>query len=70
MRDKVGKGRNVVSGNAGIVGQANANSKLTEEQVVAIRESLLSQNKLAAKYGMSRRHIFRIKNRLSWSHVQ
>lgn len=66
MRDKTTKGRNVVAGNAGRQGQTNGNSKLTKEQVLAIRQSTAPQKALMAEYGLSRVHIFRIKKFRTW----
>lgn len=69
MLDKVGKGRLIVSGNSGRPGETNAASKLTVVQVQEIRMSKLSDKKLASHYGVSHGHIFRIRNRIAWSHV-
>jgi hypothetical protein len=41
--------------------------KLTEEQVVAIRESTETQRVLAARYGVSQVTIFHVKNRRTWN---
>ena len=44
-------------------------SKLTREQVIAIRSSTKSQNALASKYGVGRGAIRKILSRRSWRYV-
>ena len=43
--------------------------KLTEEQVLEIRESNLTQRKLAKKYNINQSTISMIKNRKIWTHI-
>lgn len=70
LQDMSNKGRNSISGNAGRPGETNGRSKLTTKQVQEIRSSSLSDKKLAAIYGVAHGHIFRIRSRLAWSHVE
>lgn len=44
-------------------------SKLTEQQVVAIRTSSDSQRTLAARYGVSQVAISKVKRRKTWAHI-
>lgn len=50
-------------------GESNANSKLTDDDVRAIRLSHLSSPKLAAAYDVSKWTICAIRKRLIWKHV-
>lgn len=52
-----------------VLGEKNYAAKLTESKVKEIRKSLLSQKKLALKYGVSSSVIQKIKERRSWKHV-
>jgi len=54
-----------------VLGESCSWSKLTAEQVIAIRNSSARQVDLAAKYGVSQSHISRIKhsNRKLWAEV-
>lgn len=51
------------------LGELNPSSKLTESQVVEIRNSSETQRALAAKHGVSKALIYAIRKRLSWRHV-
>ncbi len=51
-------------------GENNANAKLTEEDVRAIRLSHDDPNALAAMYGVHPTHIARILNYEKWAHVK
>jgi hypothetical protein len=59
MLDRHAKGRSAK-------GETNGNSKLKASDVVAIRESSLSQRKLAAKFNVSRSTIEMILHRVTW----
>ncbi len=48
-------------------GENNGSSKLTKEQIDEIRKSDSKNRILADKYGVSKRHISRIKNNKSWA---
>lgn len=50
-------------------GTANHNAKLTEADVLAIRQSELSGRKLAARYGVDQSVIYSIKKRTTWRHI-
>ena len=54
-------------------GEQHHNSRLTEADVLAIREAYaaggLSRRKLAAAYGIDRKQIGRIVDRKSWAHI-
>lgn len=51
-------------------GTRNPSTKLTETDVRAIRASLEPVRELARRYGTSRVHIYAIKQRRYWAHVQ
>lgn len=51
------------------VGEQNGNSKLTEQDVRAIRLSTLNSNRLAIAYGLSLPTIIAIRKRETWKHV-
>jgi hypothetical protein len=51
-------------------GVKNAKSKLNEEKVRAIRQSMETGYALARKYGVTQRAICMVRHRLSWGHVQ
>ena len=54
-------------------GSVNGNAKLTEVEVIAIREadrSETNQSELARKYGVTRQMVSLIIQRKSWSHVK
>jgi hypothetical protein len=54
-----------------VKGEAHGKNKLTEAQVLEIRQNAqgLSQNALGAKYGVSRGAIQAILDRTSWRHI-
>jgi len=52
-----------------IVGSKHPYSKLTEEDVISIRASSLSQEKLGKLYGVEQAHIGRIIRRVNWTHI-
>ena len=69
INDKVSRNRQ-----SRLNGETNGNSKLTETQVLEIREKYanredFTQKALAAEYGVDERTIFRIVHNISWTHV-
>jgi hypothetical protein len=50
-------------------GEDNIHAKITAADVIAIRADGRSSSALAAEFGLSRKHIHRIRRRESWSHV-
>lgn len=66
VRDRDNKGRG-----AKLKGELNGNSKLTVDDVIAIRSIYpkLSMPKLSKKYGVSIKLIWNIVNRQAWKHV-
>jgi hypothetical protein len=64
VSDMWAKGRAVVRR-----GDRNHASKLTAEDVIAIRSSDMSLTKLAAKYGISRASVSAARRGLTWSHI-
>lgn len=62
--DKMVKGRV-----ARMHGIANGKSKLTEADVMAIRESTETTRQLAKRYGVSHSNITAIRTRETWTHV-
>lgn len=44
-------------------------TKLTREQVIAIREDTRSQRAIAADYGLTQANVSRIKLRKTWKHI-
>lgn len=67
MDDKERKGRGVAP--PLIRGEKHRNSKLTEGDVISIRSSDKTLDVLASKFNVSIKTIWRIKKRISWSHV-
>jgi hypothetical protein len=61
--------RNVL-GKKNVVGVASGRSKLTEKQVIEIRNSDLSYKDICNKYSISDTQARRIKNRTNWGHIQ
>ena len=51
------------------LGEKSANAKLTERQVSEIKKSLLTHRVLADKYQVGKTTIARIKNGLTWAHI-
>jgi len=50
-------------------GEKNANSKLSESDIISIRNSKKDAKLLAKEYGVSLTHIYRIKAKKMWSHI-
>lgn len=50
-------------------GVRHGNAKLTERDVISIRKSNDSSSVIAARYGMNRRSISDIINRINWKHI-
>ena len=51
------------------LGSKNASSKLTEEQVIKIKQSMLPAKKLSILYKVSISAIYKIKDGSTWSHI-
>lgn len=66
MADKASKG---LAWSPCLKGEKNGRSKLTTEEVLAIRESNETQTRLAKKYGVSQVRISQIQRRKAWKHV-
>ena len=66
MKDMVAKGRRVHSG---LKGSRHPCARLTEEDVVKIRESTLPMQALADQFGLTNGSIRNIRARRSWRHV-
>jgi hypothetical protein len=66
MADKIAKGREA---HVGAPGSANGLAKLTEDQVIAIRQEAGTHQQVADKYGVSRRAIMEIRSRRRWKHI-
>lgn len=64
VTDMVNKNRQ-----AKLKGEKQNGAKLTEKQVLEIRNSNFTYKELANKYGVSRGYIGHIKNRRNWSHI-
>jgi len=65
--DMVNKGRNFVPG---LKGEQSPVSKLTVEDVLAIRADTTSKaTSLARKYGVRDMQIYRIRTRKAWAHI-
>lgn len=64
IADRVAKGRD---GNH--KGEAHGGSKLTDEQVIAIRAETGLQREIAARYGVSQQLISQVRLGQGWSHV-
>jgi hypothetical protein len=52
------------------IGTRNGMSKLTEEQVLEIREATESQSTIGARYGISQSHVSQIKRRVIWADLE
>lgn len=65
VRDKITKGRDVDQ-----KGTNNPHSKLTEADVIVIRQSSKLQRELAKEHGVVRSTISAIISRKTWSHIQ
>ena len=64
ISDRDRKGRT-----AQLKGELNGRSKLTEKDVVFIRESSLAQAQLAAIFGVNRSVVSKVKSRKLWAHM-
>lgn len=51
-------------------GEASTSSKLSEEEVLEIRQSTKSQRALAKRYGVGRRAIQSVLSRRTWKHLE
>lgn len=63
-RDKISKGRAPHN-----VGEKAGGVKLTEDQVIRIREIKLDHSKTARMFGVTRKAISLIRNRQRWAHI-
>lgn len=50
-------------------GSKNANSRLSESDIIYIRESTLTPTKLAGIFGIHRTYIHKIRNKEKWKHL-
>lgn len=50
-------------------GEAQGSAKLTEALIIAIRNDTRSQRVIAAEYGISQSHVWRVRNQETWAHV-
>jgi hypothetical protein len=66
MQDMINKGRHTQNKRRG---EGNAKAKLTEQQVIAIRQDTRSQCAIARHYSVGQALIWKIKNRILWRHV-
>lgn len=66
MNDKVKRGRQA---STKLLGEKNGNSKLTEEQVIAIFNDTRDTEKIAEDYGISSANVSAIKTGFTWNHV-
>ena len=64
VADMVAKGRNSTGR-----GESSGGAKLTEEDVVWIRQLGATQEKIANCFGISKSQIWRIQNRRAWAHI-
>lgn len=62
--DKMSKGRHVVSN-----GEQNGRSKLTESQVISIREDKRKYKEIAIEYGIAAISVYDIKSKRTWRHI-
>ncbi len=65
VKDAVSKGRW-----SDAKGEAHGNSKLTNDQIVSIREDKRKSRDIAPDYGISFQQVYRIRNRESWPHIK
>lgn len=65
--DRISKGR---LGKTGRSGSANSQAKLTEEDVLEIRASVLTARELSEKFHIDKSRIYQIRNGKGWSHVE
>ena len=64
IRDMVAKNRQ-----SGALGQNNIFSKLTSDQILAIRADQRPQRLVAADYGIDKTHVWRIRTKKAWAHL-
>ena len=60
----------IVSRSRGIVGSLNGQAKLTEGDIIAIRESEKSGPELAKEFGISKSLVSRVRLRKCWRHIK
>lgn len=65
VEDKIAKGRLKVR-----FGMAHADATLTDDLVRSIRAETGSLREIAEKYGLQKQHVHKLRQRLSWKHVQ
>ena len=74
VRDMVNKGRGFIPHPRPQRGEANVNHKLTEQQVIDIRDKYIpriyTQYKLAAEYGIKQSTVSEIISRKKWDHIK
>lgn len=51
-------------------GESHFNSKLTTEQILAIRKDTRSLRKIAVDYNVDYTNVYKIKRRKSWKHIK
>ena len=66
MQDKIKRGRNYSGDQKGI---KNANSSLTEEEVIAIRNDFRTCQEIADDYNIHNTTVSKIKNKVTWQHL-
>jgi hypothetical protein len=59
----------MMSRNRSAKGECQGNSKLTADDIRAIRASAGKQRDIAARFGIKQATVWRIKHRLAWPHV-
>jgi hypothetical protein len=64
MADKVSKGRQ-----SHLCGETHPLSKLTEQDVVAIRQASGKLLDIAKDYSVSKSLVFMVKHRQAWAHI-
>lgn len=65
MHDMIAKGRKVVA-----CGERSGGSKLTADQVIAIRDDARPQAAIAADYGISQSNVSHVKRNVGWKSVE
>lgn len=53
----------------GARGSAHPSAKVNEAQVLEIRASNLTPEEIAARFNISKKHVYQILNRLTWKHI-
>ncbi len=69
VHDMINKKRDNFHGGISFENEKNPNSKLTKNDVIFIKQSSLSQRKLAKQFNVSRSCIVFIKRGLSWKNI-